>query len=126
MKWSSKYARQSWRGSASARDTAATASSTVSTTNPDKTVDTVTYDPAGNVTAQASLDTNGTTVLASTSATYDGEGDKTCNTDGHCDLSNCPSFSQGIENDFTYSSGQSSGSSERSTKITSSAACSAM
>ena len=45
-------------------------------------LDTVTYDPAGNVTAQASLAT-AARPLAATSATYDGEGDKLSATDAN-------------------------------------------
>ena len=55
------------------------------TVNPDGTSATITYDPAGNQLAQASLDAAGQT-LASTSATYNGEGQQLSTTDalGYC------------------------------------------
>jgi RHS repeat-associated protein len=55
------------------------------TTNPDGTSDTVTYDQAGNQLGQASLDAAGN-ILASTSATYNGEGQQLSTIDalGYC------------------------------------------
>ena len=55
------------------------------TVNPDGTSDTVTYDAAGNRLGQASLDAAGQT-LASTSATYNGEGQQLSTIDalGYC------------------------------------------
>ncbi|HET9082145.1 MAG TPA: LamG-like jellyroll fold domain-containing protein, partial [Trebonia sp.] len=49
-------------------------------TYPDGTATTVGYDAAGNVTSTANLDSSGT-VLAATSATFDGEGDQLSATD---------------------------------------------
>jgi large repetitive protein len=55
------------------------------TTLPDNTAITATFDAAGRQTGAAKLDTNGTTVLASTSAVYDSDGNATSTTDtlGH-------------------------------------------
>ena len=64
----------------------------VQTTNPDGTYDTVTYDPAGNKVAQASYSappsgSTAGTLLASTTATYDGEGNQLSATDARGDSS---------------------------------------
>jgi RHS repeat-associated protein len=52
----------------------------VTTTEPDGTRQTVAYDPAGDVTANTSLDQNGN-VLATRTAAFDGDGDMLSSTD---------------------------------------------